>query len=376
MSRQSDTAKPIGVIDMNSIYTNEAIPFKFGYTDKMPATLDQVVSPHDDQLLLQYFPPAFMFKPTDRLDCTRENFKQFVSGPRKWSTADLERHDDLISHERVVGRQNHPGRRLCALLAIESIFLIDDLVEPFITSEDKVNEKMAFDIVKICRDIKCGTAVGLDQTFVSLYKDRFPEEYEGCQYLADFNARFYQLCKKNLSPKMLSFVADVYYRSYGHLIGEYEFWQGAKLENQHAPLKKFIEIKTGASYFAVNQIINYYDTDIDYINFDHPILTMATLVNQASNDLYSYPKEQEAGVNPFNMIQKAIMADKMTMKEALVANIQRRNEYMRALETSYDVLRGDARTAALAPLTLLAPWEKYFSETRRYGWTKTTAIKE
>ncbi|KAI1294239.1 hypothetical protein HDE_06202 [Halotydeus destructor] len=362
------------VVNMASIWTNPAIPFKIGYTDKMPDTPELVVSSGDENLLLQYWPKKFMFQAAD-VSCSRDAFKQFTASKQSWTKSDLERHDDLISHESFLyGRQDVAERRLHALLACESVFLVDDLTETLVASDDKLQEAMAFDFILHCRDIMNGTADELDGRFDSLYKGRFPQEYEDCRYLADFNTRLYQGFKNTMSSDMLNVLAKAYSRSYHRTLDEYKFWKDATLRNEHATLDKFIHIKSESSFFAVCSIVNYNDSDLEYISFDHSIQTLTTMINQACNDLFSYPKEQEAGLNPFNMLQKAIMADKMSVKEALITNIQRRNDYMRALEVSYDVLSDSAKRAAEAPLTIMAGWEKYFSGTRRYGWTDVGAI--
>ncbi|KAI1305310.1 hypothetical protein HDE_01466 [Halotydeus destructor] len=367
--QQSDDTKLTDVINMGSVWTNPTIPYKIGYTDVMPTTPDQVVSSHDEHLLLQYWPRVFQFQAAD-VNCARDAFKQFTSNTNSWTIADLQRHDDQLSHESTMfGRQENPERRLYAILANEAIFLIDDLAEKLMTSADKGQESMGLDLVLNCRNIICGTAHKLDDRFDSAYREKYPKEYDECAYLADFNARLYQGFKRTMSVDMLKFVERAFFRSYNKNLEEYTFWKDAILKNQHATHETFVEIKSGASFFAVNGVTNYNDLDIQYIHFDHPILILTTLMNQASNDLFSYPKEQAAGLNPYNMIQKAIMADKMSLKEALTSNIHRRNEYMRTLEISYDILRGDAKKAAEAPLTIMAGWEKYFSETRRYGFT-------
>ncbi|KAI1305315.1 hypothetical protein HDE_01463 [Halotydeus destructor] len=367
--QQSDGSKLIDVVNMGSIWTNPTIPYKIGYTDVMPTTPDQVVSSHDEHLLLQYWPRVFQFQAAD-VNCAREAFKKFTSNRNSWTTADLGRHDDHLSHESTMfGRQGNAERRLYAILANEAIFLIDDLVERLMTSADKDQEAMGLDLVRNVRDITSGTAGELDHRFESTYKHKYPEDYEACRYVADFNARLHQGLKSIMSADMLKFVSRAFFRSHDRSLDEYKFWKDAISRNEHASYEHFVAIKSEASFFSVNGLTNYNERDIQYIHFDHPILILAGLINQASNDLYSYPKEQAAGLNPYNMIQKAIMADKMSLKEALIVNIHRRNEYMRTLEISYDVLQGDAKLAAEAPLTIMAGWEKYFRETRRYGWT-------
>ncbi|KAI1305314.1 hypothetical protein HDE_01462 [Halotydeus destructor] len=367
--QDSNGGKVTDIINMASVWTNPSIPYKFGYTDVMPSTPDHVVSPHDSDLLLQYWPSVLLFRIPD-VNCVRDAFKQFTSGSTSWTTADLERHDDLLYHEsNMFGRQDSAERRLYSLLSYEAVFLVDDITEQLMLSGNKKKQVMALDFVAIIRDIISGRTDELEERFSSQYKHEFPEEYETCKYLADFNARLYQGFKKTMSSQLLKVVSDAYVRSYNSNLDEYQFWKDANSKSEHATLEQFVKIKTGASFYSATGLTSYYDTDIQYIHFDHPMLILSSLMNQACNDLYSYPKEQKAGLNPFNMIQKAIMKDKMSMKDALVSNIHRRNEYMKTLEISYNILQGAAKTAAEAPLKTMASWERYTSTTRRYGWT-------
>ncbi|KAI1305308.1 hypothetical protein HDE_01464 [Halotydeus destructor] len=372
-NQDSNITKKAKVIPMDSIWTNPDLPFKVAYTDVMPATPDQVVSPHDSNLLLQYLPQIFNYQP-DNVTCIRDEFKKFTSNKDTWTAADLERHEIYLTYQSdIFWRQRDPDSRLLAVLTADAIILMDDLAEKLMTSGDPGKEAMVRDFLFNCRDTLCGTADQLDQRFESLYKDKYPTEYEEGKYLVDFNARLYQRYKANMSPTKLAFISKVMFRSYNKVLYEYKFWKEALARNEHATFETFVKTKSDSSFFALGSMVNYYDSDIEYINLDHPMQILVTLIEQACNDLYSYPKEQAVGLNPFNMIQRFIVVDKMSLKDALITHIHSRNEFMRALEISYSVLQGDAKIAAEAPLTIMTGWEKFSIKTRRYGWTEVCA---
>ncbi|KAI1294713.1 hypothetical protein HDE_05921 [Halotydeus destructor] len=253
------------------------------------------------------------------------------------------------------------------LVYLETVYVLDDICEECVLSGDERLVEMAFDLIDACQAILSGREN--EATFDSKYQDSYPELLEKIEYSLGLSRRLHHGLATNMGTPLLKAVESAGYRTFDKLKEEYKFWLSALERKEHASVDRFINIKSASSFFAVLNMADYWDEDLHHVNFDHPVQLLSTFVNQASNDLFSYPKEDNAGLNPFNMIQQSIMSDKMSVKDALVSNIHRRNGYMRALELSYMVLEGPAKMAAQAPLRTMAGWERYFSHTRRYGWT-------
>ncbi|KAI1294926.1 hypothetical protein HDE_05917 [Halotydeus destructor] len=362
------------VVKQGAIWTHPKIPYKIGYTDVYPETHGDVVSPDDPNMLLHYWPKSFKFV-VPYFSSFRTEVKEFLSDGRHWTKNDIDRHEDLISHEStLVGRQPDKERRLYTLIYLEAIFIFDDLCEVCILSGHKELYDMAFEVIPICQAILSGSGHGVQLD--PKYKEKFPIQYAEGVYMIEFSRRLHAGYVKTMTPRLLKAVESASDRSFERLKEEYKFWYGALARKEHAPLDKFISLKAVSSFFSCCNIADYLDSDLDFMSFDHPVQTLATLVCQASNDLFSYPKENDAGLNPYNMVQKSHMTDKLSVKDALITNIHRRNGYVRALELCHMVMEGPAKVACEAPLRTMAGWERYFQLTRRYGWTNIGADAE
>ncbi|KAI1294714.1 hypothetical protein HDE_05920 [Halotydeus destructor] len=317
--------KFLEVVKQGAIFTHPKIPYKICYTDVYPETHGDVVSPDDPDMLLHYWPKSFKFV-VPYFSSFRAEVKEFLSDGRHWTKNDIERHEDFISHEStLVGRQPDRERRLYTLIYYEGILILDDLCEVCILSGHRELYDMALAVIPICQAILSGSGHGVQLD--PKYKEKFPIQYAEGVYMIEFSRRLHAGYVKTMTPRLLKAVESASHRSFERLKEEYKFW----------PVSSFI---------PCCNIANYLDSDLDFMGFDHPVQMLASL------------------------------ADKMSVKDALITNIHRRNGYVRALEFCHMVMEGPAKVACEAPLRTIAGMERYFQLTRRYGWTNIGADTE
>ncbi|KAI1305311.1 hypothetical protein HDE_01467 [Halotydeus destructor] len=355
-------------VDSECIMTHSMLPYKLGYSHVWSKDEGSVVSREDPDLLLQYWPMKFRFEIPELESCETEFRTWLDKHDNHWSDEDRLRHKNLISYQTFLsGWQTDKQRRLMTLKLIEVTYVNDDLLEELIVSDDPRKETMGKECATIVRAIMSGhDTPGMS----TRYRKAHPKLYFACCENIEMYRELKQEFNQVMSPVLLKAFEKIAYRTYDAVLQEYKLWKTAMAENRHVTLEEFEKIKT-SGLFQIITFHNMDEEDIPYladVGDKKKLLFLGGLLNQASNDLYSFPKENRFH-HPFNMIQRALVTDKLPLKQALIVNIQRRNEHMRQAEDIYFNAPSTAQRTFLKGFKTVAAWECYLRHATRYGWT-------
>ncbi|KAI1305162.1 hypothetical protein HDE_01458 [Halotydeus destructor] len=262
--------------------------------------------------------------------------------------------------------QPDPQRRLAAMKFAEGLFNFDDVGEKMVCSGDEAKEAMGLHMVAICRDMLAGRSNVTE--ICSRQYDKFPLEVKQCQDTINMYRDVYQDFKKLMSPRLLKRFQETVYKSFNVNLDEYALMKETLESNRYITLQEFKDIKSVTSFIVLDAVTTCDDEDVDFFRLDNSMMLLTSMVAQVSNECYSYARDNHVH-SPFNTLQGAIVSNKMTLKQALMEHINRKNEYVRAFEVSLSILPPEAKKSAVKAMKMMCGWEYFQSRSSRYGWT-------
>ncbi|KAI1305165.1 hypothetical protein HDE_01457 [Halotydeus destructor] len=347
-------------------FSHPGAPFTLGYTDVMPRCLEAIVSRDNPNLYLQYWPKEYQVTIDNSPTCTRE-FLDWTAGRAEWTDIDRKRHEDEANQEMIMrGWQPDPQRRLAAMKFCETLYHFDDVGEKLICSGDEVHEAMGLHMVAICRDMLAGRSN--DAEICSRRYDQYPSEVKLCQDTINMYRDVYQDFKKLMSPRLLKLFQETCHKSFNVSLDEHALMKETLASNRYITLQEFNDIKSVTSFIVLDALNTCDDEDVNFFRPDNSMMIMTSLVAQILNEYCSYAKDNHIHC-PFNTLQGAMVSDKMTLEQALMEHINRKNEYVRAFEVALSILPSEAEKSAVKAMKMMCGWEYFQTHSTRYGWT-------
>ncbi|KAI1290032.1 hypothetical protein HDE_08897 [Halotydeus destructor] len=326
--------------------------------------------PIEPTLIMLYKPDCFRYELKEP-ECMDEfvnwtkQYRMYNSLGHQLRVLDLSRFESMLTG----ALEDNYERKLLALKLIELPFILDDMAEKLVGSQNPAAKKLAIKIEENAMKILFGEPCS--SINVSEYAKDCPVEAELCREYEDAAVHVHNECRRLMSPRLLNGFKEILRQTLEFTLLEYENMA------KHLPNKKFaskeesVEIKPLATFFPHCVWATIDEKDMAVLNPESPMLKTMALVSALENDVVSVPKEITVH-NPYNLVFK-FMQQGLSLRDASLKVIQIRNELTRALEVIHNMMDKAARQSLQKGMRMEVGLATEQSNGFRHGWVDNAA---
>ena len=369
------------LIDCDKLFAHKELDFKIKFTPQWSESLSSTImssssyrttsdtfndTKHNDNtetILKMYWPADFNYKYDDDVSGTATDFETWAQGESYLTKKEIAFGLDMRSNALFRPSCDHQRKFLAHRYAF-CFYLFDDLYEYLMSFDGgrQFGDTFAHNFRAIVS--------GQEKELKSLdeFQSKLPNELRKAKLVQQTTIKLMNEAKQILSLRSLNRWYQINYITYTTCQLESELWRQKVALNQFISKREYADVKRFNSAFHSVLFILLDESDLEYYPTDEPLTAVASIAMCLDNDIFSFPKERQLQVNPFNTIRKFV-SNGHTEFEAIRKLLRVRNEMVRSLEVTSSFLPVAQQRSLSKCFHFLGGLLNYHSTCIRFGWT-------